>query len=185
MTPTPVLVTPRTLMEVLGPVDAQLMLDYYLDNRAYLQPWEPQRNEEFFSLSHWQQVLTENQVLWESGAGLKFSALSPDRSEVIATCNFSNIVRGVFQACHLGYSIAEKYQGQGIMTEVLRAGIDHVFEDMGLHRIMANYQPENTRSAALLERLGFQQEGIAHSYLKIGGQWRDHVLTSLINPAHA
>lgn len=48
---------------------------------------------------------------------------------------------------------------------------------------MANYMPANRRSAAVLDRLGFAIEGKAKAYLYLGGQWRDHVLTSLTNPA--
>jgi len=58
-----------------------------------------------------------------------------------------------------------------------------VFDAMQLHRIMANYRPENERSARLLARLGFEKEGEARAYLRINGVWADHVLTALINPA--
>jgi len=92
-------------------------------------------------------------------------------------------VRGAFQACHLGYALTESAQGQGLMHEVLTAAIAHVFDVMLLHRIMANYRPENERSARLLARLGFEREGKARAYLKINGVWADHVLTALINPA--
>jgi ribosomal-protein-alanine N-acetyltransferase len=47
---------------------------------------------------------------------------------------------------------------------------------------MANYRPENTRSAGLPQRPGFEHEGRARAYLKIDGSWADHVLTSLPNP---
>lgn len=46
---------------------------------------------------------------------------------------------------------------------------------------MANYLPQNQRSAALLKRLGFSVEGYARDYLKINGEWQDHILTSLVN----
>ena len=49
---------------------------------------------------------------------------------------------------------------------------------------MANYMPSNKRSGQLLDRLGFQKEGVAKSYLKIAGKWEDHVLTSLVNKQH-
>ncbi|MFB0585429.1 hypothetical protein [Aeromonas salmonicida] len=39
------------------------------------------------------------------------------------------------------------------------------------------------RSAALLERLGFEREGYARDYLMINGRWEDHILTALLNPA--
>jgi ribosomal-protein-alanine N-acetyltransferase len=58
-----------------------------------------------------------------------------------------------------------------------------MFERMRVHRIMANFRPENERSRRLLQRLGFVEEGFARDYLFIDGAWRDHVLTSLVNPA--
>ncbi len=62
------------------------------------------------------------------------------------------------------------------------ATIDYAFRELRLHRIMANYRPENGRSGRLLERLGFVREGYARDYLFIDGAWRDHVLTSKTNP---
>jgi ribosomal-protein-alanine N-acetyltransferase len=101
---------------------------------------------------------------------------------IIGECGFTHIMRGPFQACHLGFSLDHASEGKGLMHEGLRCAIDFVFSRLGLHRIMANYRPENRRSHALLQRLGFEQEGRAASYLMIDGEWRDHVLSSLINP---
>ena len=99
--------------------------------------------------------------------------------EVVGTANLTQIVRGYFQACYLGYAVAERWQGRGMMTEALGALMGHAFEVMKLHRVMANHTPDNLRSARLLERLGFEREGLAKHYLEIDGVWRDHVLTAL------
>lgn len=104
------------------------------------------------------------------------------RAEIIGWISFTNIVRGIFQACNLGYKLAEDAQGHGYMTEAGRAGIDFVFGTLRLHRIMANYLPHNDRSSAVLSRLGFEKEGYAKNYLFIDGKWQDHILTSLLNP---
>ena len=69
------------------------------------------------------------------------------------------------------------------MSEALRAATAHVFSAMELHRIEANYLPENLRSGRLLLRLGFEVQGYARRYLYIDGAWRDHVLTALTCPA--
>ncbi len=68
------------------------------------------------------------------------------------------------------------------MREILEAGINYAFEELKLHRIMANYIVENDRSGRLLASLGFETEGVAKSYLKINGRWQDHQLTSKLNP---
>ena len=91
-------------------------------------------------------------------------------------------MRGVFQAAHLGYAIGAAFEGRGFMAEGLIAANEFMFTKMNLHRIMANYMPNNARSGALLERLGFEREGIAKEYLLIANRWEDHVLTSKINP---
>ena len=90
-------------------------------------------------------------------------------------------MRGPFDACFLGFSLDQKEQGKGLMYEALQVAITHMFDIEKLHRIMANYRPENIRSANLLKRLGFEEEGRARRYLKINGQWTDHVLTACIN----
>jgi len=68
------------------------------------------------------------------------------------------------------------------MTSALQAGINFMFAEQKLHRVMASYLPHNKKSERVLQRLGFKREGYAASYLKIAGKWQDHVLTSLINP---
>ena len=55
------------------------------------------------------------------------------------------------------------------MHEALTAAIAHVFEVQKLHRVMANYQPDNLASEKLLQRLGFEREGYARQYLNING----------------
>ena len=74
----------------------------------------------------------------------------------------------------------EKHQGSGLMFEALSAALPFALEHLGLHRIMANYQPHNERSGKLLRRLGFAVEGYARDYLYIDGEWRDHVLTAIM-----
>ncbi len=60
----------------------------------------------------------------------------------------------------------------------------YMFNQFNMHRVVATYTVTNQRSAALLERLGFEKEGYAKSYLNIAGTWEDHILTALINPKH-
>ena len=177
----PVIETERAVLEILSPEKAELMQKYYLDNAEHLLKWEPARDDYFFELDNWQKLLQRNIELYNGGNALMFSALNKERTKVLGTCNFNNVVQGVFQACHLGYSIGEPFQGKGLMFEILNAGIGYVFNEFGLHRVMANYMPHNLRSGALLSRLGFEKEGTAKSYLKIAGQWQDHILTSKIN----
>jgi [ribosomal protein S5]-alanine N-acetyltransferase len=116
----------------------------------------------------------------EEGKSARFFIRPIDNpSKIIGFCNFTQIFHGSFQACYLGYKIDGEYEGKGLMFEALEAAIRYVFEELAIHRIMANYMPINTRSAKLLNRLGFTVEGYAKNYLLINCRWEDHVLTAL------
>ena len=60
------------------------------------------------------------------------------------------------------------------MREGLQAVVRHAFGKLGLHRVEANIQPDNSASIALVRSCGFSQEGYSPRYLKIAGRWRDH-----------
>ena len=78
--------------------------------------------------------------------------------------------------------MAHRYEGQGYMRRIVSHAIDYAFNTLKLHRVMASHMPANTRSAGLLQSLGFEREGYAREYLLINGRWEDHVLNALINP---
>jgi [ribosomal protein S5]-alanine N-acetyltransferase len=166
----------------MQPQDAKLMLTFRLENRDHLTQWEPKRPPEFYTLPFWQAQFRAAIREFRHGASVCLVILSRDGREVLGVCNYTNIIRGTFEAAHLGYALSQKHQGKGIMFEALEASRDYIFDVVKLHRIMANYLPRNHRSGALLKRLGFEIEGEAKKLLKINGVWEDHIMTSLINP---
>jgi ribosomal-protein-alanine N-acetyltransferase len=182
------LVTDRLVLRPPQLTDAPALQQFCIANRHHLQPWQPVRPTGYFGLNAVEQRVGHVEQERLAGRALHFLVLTHSTDdtpeEIVGECNFSNIVLGVFQACHLGYSLAAHAQGKGLMNEALKAGIDYVFSELGLHRVMANYLPQNERSARVLAALGFEREGLARAYLKINGVWADHVLTSLINPEH-
>ena len=165
---------------VLEPTDYTLLRNFYLENRDHLAPWEPARTDSYFTRENIEELVATRYKEFISRSALHLCAL--DASRMVAEVNFTNIVTGAFQSCNLGFSVDQSLQGRGIMTKVLKAGIQIIFSDYGLHRIQANYMPSNQRSPRVLHRCGFQKEGFAKEYLCIAGKWEDHVLTSLINP---
>ena len=101
---------------------------------------------------------------------------------MIGSVHFSNIARGPFQSCLLGFELDQALEGQALMTEALRCAVAEMFSPrVNLHRIQAAFRPENWRSAEVLKRLGFADEGLAADYLFIDGAWRVHRLAALLN----
>jgi ribosomal-protein-alanine N-acetyltransferase len=192
----PELHTPRLTLRLARPGMQGAMARFLAENHpGHLDKWSPPAAPAFFTESFWRERLAiaveefhagraARFVLQLSRAGSGAALPAEPGAAILGTCNYTNIVRGPFQACHLGYQIARASEGQGLMAEALRATNAFVFDTLRLHRIMANYRPQNERSARLLERLGFVREGLAKDYLFIDGAWRDHVLTSLTSRAY-
>jgi len=179
----PLLETENCIVKIPDYSDAALLLDFYLKNKTNFESWEPKRNSEYYSLTFCQSQICDAIQLFIDKQAVKMIAITKDNSQIIAVCNFNNIVWGCFCACHLGYAIDKSYEGKGIMYEIIKAGINYMHNDFKMHRIMANHMPNNLRSAKLLNKLGFIKEGYAKDYLKINGKWQDHILNSLILPS--
>lgn len=179
----PLIETERLLLTLPSEEAAPRMLAFFEENREHLEKWSPAPSEGYYNASFWQERLGQARAEFEQDKSMKlvlFERHAP-AGPVIGVCNFSNFVRGPFQACYLGYSLDHRFEGRGLMSEALKAAAQYAFETLRLHRIMANYIPVNERSGKLLRRLGFVVEGYAHDYLLINGRWQDHILTSLTN----
>jgi ribosomal-protein-alanine N-acetyltransferase len=67
------------------------------------------------------------------------------------------------------------------MTEAVKAVVDYGFNTLALHRIEANIMPRNIASLRVVGKLGFINEGLSKKYLKINGQWEDHIHMVIFN----
>ena len=184
----PELETERLIVRLARPGMQAAIARFLEENFAgHLDRWSPPTAPGFFTEEFWAERLVLAVDEYHADRAVRF-VLQPRGArlagEVIGTCNYTNIVRGAFHACNLGYQIGRAHEGRGLMAEALRAANHFMFATLRLHRIMANFRPENERSRRLLERLGFAEEGMARNYLFIDGAWRDHVLTALTNPRY-
>lgn len=173
------LATDRMVLRLAHERDSHRMAEYYTDNREFLKPWEPSRDESHCYASGWQARLSLITEMQKQGNAYYFLLLDNNENHVQGVANFSNVLRGSFHACFLGYSLGQQWQGQGLMFEALQSLIRYMQRQQRMHRIMANYMPHNHRSGDLLARLGFEREGYAKDYLMIDGKWQDHILTAL------
>ena len=180
----PLIVTERLILTIPKVEAAPRYLAFALENEEHLARWEPPHPDGFFTEAFWRKRIERSRDEYASDASMRLALFRRDDRDgpILGHCNFSQFVRGPFQACYLGYSIDHRWEGKGVMTEALTASIAFVFDTLRLHRIMANYIPTNERSGRLLRRLGFAVEGYARDYLYIHDGWCDHVMTALTNP---
>jgi ribosomal-protein-alanine N-acetyltransferase len=174
--------TERLILSAPHTDRAVSMFDFARRNREHFAPWNPPMPDDFYSLSYWQEAVRKHQVAFDAGSAVRFWLAPVDEPERgIGSIGFTQIFRGAFCSCVLGYQIDREYEGRGLMHEALQVAIQYMFSEQKLHRIAANYRPENVRSGRLLAKLGFRIEGFAKEYLFIDGAWRDHILTSRVN----
>lgn len=150
-------------------------------NKEFLTPYEPQWAKNCLTENFFKRRLQRQRLETLGGRGAFFFIFSKESHEIVGGINLNNIQLGAARSTSLGYWLAEDQQGQGYMHEAAELVIRHAFHDLKLYRIHAACLPDNDRSANLLLKLGFEEEGFAKKYLKINGTWQDHRLFGLIN----
>lgn len=143
----------------------------------FLRPFEPSWTRDELKRSAFRMRIRRQEAEINSGRGLPWFLFERGCDErLLGGLTLSNIRRGVSQTATLGYWMGRPFAGRGYMKEAVEAVCHCAFHDHKLHRIEAATVIENQRSQRLLLSCGFQQEGLARGYLKICGEWRDHLL---------
>ncbi|SDR96586.1 GNAT family N-acetyltransferase [Microterricola viridarii] len=163
-----------TALRLLRADDSAALTRAYLRNRAHLAPWEPVRSEDYFTPAGQRSVVLGQ--LGQYGAGTGFPLVLSDGAEILARINLSGIARGPFQSASLGYWVDGEYTGRGIAQAMLQHVVELARDRLQLHRLEAGTLLHNAASQAVLARAGFERIGVAPRYLKIAGDWQDHVL---------
>ena len=174
--------TERLSIRVPEAADAPRVVAYYRENLEHLRPFSPAFEADILEEVAWAAQAVQRQREFAYRESLRaFVFVRSSAERIVGNINLTQVFRGAFQSCVLGYNLAEAEQGRGYMTEAVRGVVRHAFDNWGLHRVAAAYMPRNKRSAAVLERAGFRIEGTAPAYLLINGRWEDHVLTAITN----
>ena len=173
----------------LGPDDAAELAALYRAQREFLTPFDPVREESFFTAEGQRPGLE----------GLGEDRVGPGRyrfgivveGAIVGMVNISNVIRGVFQNASLGYFVAQEQGGRGVASRGVGLVSEWGFREARLHRLEAATLLDNVPSQRVLLRNGFRPVGLCPHYLHIAGAWRDHVLFQrtvedgdTLDPAH-
>lgn len=157
--------------------DAQSLLELHLENDFdHFRPWRPTLPYQAHTKEFWMRKIANSLQEFIQGKSVHFIFHRKEDSRIMGCLNFGNFERGAFQNCRLGYKTHKDFAGKGLTSEALEVAIKYLFETLHFHRIEANFIPSNQASKRVLEKLGFEFAGISKRYLKINGQWQDHVL---------
>lgn len=149
------------------------------ESRAHLIAWEPAWRPEEMTQSAFRRRVRAYWREMRRGGVLPFLIFRRGDNALVGGVTLSNIRYGASRSAVIGYWIGAPFLRRGLARAGIRAVLRHAFETMQLNRVEAACQPENEPSRRLLESIGFQREGRARGYLRINGDWRDHLLFAM------
>jgi ribosomal-protein-serine acetyltransferase len=144
-------------------------------NREHLARWMPWAAEQ--DLGGTERFLAEAEEQFARNNGFQ-AAIEPE-GEIVGVVGF-HAVDWINRNTSLGYWLAADAQGQGTMTTTVRALVDFAFYEWELHRLEIHCAPENCRSRAIPERLGFREEATLREAELVGGRYLDSVVYGLL-----
>ena len=148
----PVIHTARLTLFIAGPDDAARCVRFNRDNEAFLKPWEPPMTPRSFDPISVADVRARAVTDAKLGAAFSFAIAARgggDDVPILGWCTFTNVIRGIFQACFLGYKLDERSQRQGYMTEALTRG-----DRLRLHHTAATSHSSELHAAQSAQRRG-------------------------------
>ena len=166
----------QIVTRILEEDDVPELVEVLLANRAFLEPWDPIREDDYYTAAGQLDFLRTARA----GSTTIPMVIVVD-GRIGGRITLNNLVRGAFQSCTLGYWVARELNGKGVATAAVGHAVRHAFGALGLHRVEAGTLVHNTGSQRVLERNGFARYGLAPRYLWIAGRWQDHVLFQKLN----
>jgi ribosomal-protein-alanine N-acetyltransferase len=115
---------------------------------------------------------------------LLFLLMERNSEKLIGRCGFHNWNKD-HQRAEIGYVMEdEDYKQKGLMSEAVTTIIDFGFNSLQLNRIEALVGPSNEASIRILEKNGFQLEGVLREHFRRDDIWEDSRLCALLKPAY-
>ncbi len=93
-------------------------------------------------------------------------AITEDGGEALGRIALFQLREGV---ADIGVIMRPDATGRGLASRALALVCEYGFETVGLHRIGADVDPDNSASLSLFLRAGFQREGL------LRGNWKTHL----------
>lgn len=174
--------TDRLILEICTPDYCEEVLRFYKDNADIFQPHDPLCPANYYTAEYQYNALSVEYHAFLDKKGVRFYLFEKQNpTRIIGTISFTNRTHSFLDSAVVGYKLDKHYQHQGYAFEALKKGIEIMFYEEQLHRLVAYIMPGNQPSINLIQRLYFSYEGIAREYALIQGKWEDHCQYALIN----
>lgn len=155
--PFPVL-TPRLLIRPCAPGDGKGVYEAQLESVGVMRPWMTWAREEM-SLEKTEQGCREAHLRFLSREDLRLNLYDRATGEFVGGSGLHR-VDWEHRLFEIGYWIRSSRARQGLITEAVNGLTRYAFAALAARRVAIHCNPENLRSKAVPERLGFALEGV-------------------------
>ena len=172
---TPTLQTSRLLLRPFAESDADAV--YSLQSNARIlrfwdsPPWTERSRADAF--------IVASRKMEDDGVGARFAIETRVNSTFVGWCSMFRW-NPVYRSLGIGYCFDEPAWGKGYATEAVRAMLHWAYETLDLNRIEAELDTRNQASARVLEKLGFEREGIRREDCIVSGEVSDSWIYGLL-----
>jgi ribosomal-protein-alanine N-acetyltransferase len=171
------LITPRLKLRGPRADDAAALLEVLGDERVMRYHSMPTMT----SLAEVEEALARLAARFEAGEAIRWVIQPRTQPHPVGTIGLLHVVAEHYRG-EIGYELASRWWGQGLIPEAAAAVNDYGFTALGLHRIEAGVLVDNQPSVRVLEKLGFREEGTLRDYLYLNGRFEDVRWFGLLRP---
>lgn len=168
-------------LRILTEEDAPIFTKLLSANKKYWSIFEPRQEPGFYTVAIQRDKIKESLFQMRDRREYNFGIFKPDTHQLVGHISLYSIKRLPFSSGFIGYSIDERHTGKGIGSEAVRLVTAFAFDRVALHRVEAYVSPRNKGSITVLERSGYQLEGLLRQILYINGVWEDHYMYAIID----
>ncbi len=116
---------------------------------------------------------------FENKLGIRWGIVEKGSNRMIGTIGLNNLLLSG-KRTEIGYDLLPTYWGKGMMSEAINEVIPYCFQTLSLFRIGAVIFPENFASSKVIEKFGFQKEGLLRGYIYQNGESHNVFVYSLL-----
>lgn len=165
----------RRSLRLYEEADAEELYEVTAANREYLARWMPWARDQ--SLEGTREFIRTSRRQLAENQGFQLAITVDGR--IVGGLGFHRL-DWENRSTSIGYWIAEGAQGQGTVTEAVRALVNHAFTTWKMNRVEIRAGVENLRSRAIPTRLGFVEEGVMRQAERVGDRVIDHVVYAML-----
>lgn len=174
--------TDRMILKISHPKFTTMVTDFLLRNQEIFEPFEAPKSAYYYTPKHQRAVLKSEAEAFKRRQFVRFYIFLKERpNSIIGTISFGNIKGAPFHSCSIGYKFDQSFHHQGYAYEATETAMLIAFYHMQMQRVEAYIKTDNYPSLHLIEKLGFESEGICRKLVQTNNHWAEHYIYARMN----